>query len=79
VRLTNMDMEWICATCGIAVRWQPTIIDTKVFCCLGCALGGPCTCDYDRLPRESDHSAIVVRRHVRLSICTKIIHLEKEE
>ncbi len=42
--------ERLCANCGIVIRWQPTIVDGKTYCCLGCARGGPCECDYENLP-----------------------------
>ncbi|MFB0533419.1 MAG: hypothetical protein ACETWR_00395 [Anaerolineae bacterium] len=49
----------ICANCGIEIRWRPTIVDGVAYCCLGCSRGGPCECDYSRLPRTNDHTAIV--------------------
>ncbi len=51
-----------CASCNIPIRWQPTVVDGKAYCCLGCAAGGPCECDYDHLPMPSDRVSIVVRR-----------------
>ncbi|HVU67647.1 MAG TPA: hypothetical protein VHD63_10980 [Ktedonobacteraceae bacterium] len=35
-----------CANCDIEFFWSPTIVQNKVYCCSGCAAGGPCTCDY---------------------------------
>jgi hypothetical protein len=35
-----------CANCDIDFVWQPTIAHNHVFCCNGCAAGGPCNCDY---------------------------------
>ncbi len=35
-----------CANCDIEIRWPPTVVQGKPFCCSGCAAGGPCTCDY---------------------------------
>ncbi len=56
---TNVQtMKLFCANCGIEIRWQPTIVDGKVYCCLGCSQGGPCTCDYSNLPRADDATAI---------------------
>ena len=49
----------ICANCGIEIRWQPTIVDGVSYCCLGCSRGGPCECDYSRLPSTDDNTAIV--------------------
>jgi hypothetical protein len=49
----------ICANCGIEIHWQPTIVDGVAYCCLGCSQGGPCECDYSRLPKANDHTAIV--------------------
>jgi hypothetical protein len=48
-----------CANCGIEIHWRPTIVDGLAYCCLGCSRGGPCECDYSRLPRIDDSSAIV--------------------
>lgn len=45
-----MPEEWVCENCKIVIHWQPTIVDGKAYCCLGCAEGGPCSCDYDNLP-----------------------------
>jgi len=57
----GMDQPIICANCGIVIRWQPTIVDGKTYCCLGCAQGGPCTCDYQNLPPHGEVKAMVVR------------------
>ena len=54
-----MSRKPICANCGIEIHWQPTIVDGVAYCCLGCSQGGPCECDYSRLPRTDDPSAIV--------------------
>jgi hypothetical protein len=51
----------ICSTCGIVIRWQPTIVDGKEYCCLGCAQGGPCECDYENLPEPDEVNALVLR------------------
>ena len=48
-----------CANCGIIIRWQPTIVDGKVYCCVGCSQGGPCTCDYSRLPKPGEKAPLV--------------------
>jgi hypothetical protein len=56
-----MHSEAKCACCGIAIRWQPTIVADKIYCCLGCAQGGPCECDYDHLPQPDQINAMVVR------------------
>jgi hypothetical protein len=50
-----------CETCGIIIRWQPTIVDGKEYCCFGCAQGGPCECDYENLPEPDEVNALVVR------------------
>ena len=42
-----------CASCDIEIHWQPTVVDGKEYCCLGCSRGGPCTCNYENLPRHS--------------------------
>jgi hypothetical protein len=56
-----MGQQVVCANCGIIIRWQPTIIEGKGYCCLGCAQGGPCECDYDNLPQPGAANPIVVR------------------
>jgi len=53
-----------CANCQIAIRWRPTIVNGKFYCCLGCAEGGPCTCDYSRLPKSGEVQAIVLRQEM---------------
>ena len=35
-----------CANCDIDILWSVTVVRGKTYCCLGCAAGGPCTCDY---------------------------------
>jgi hypothetical protein len=35
-----------CANCDIEFLWPPTIVQSKTYCCTGCANGGPCCCDY---------------------------------
>jgi hypothetical protein len=35
-----------CANCDIDILWPATVAQGKTYCCLGCAAGGPCTCDY---------------------------------
>jgi hypothetical protein len=35
-----------CANCDIEIFWPPTVVQDKVYCCTGCAAGGPCNCDY---------------------------------
>ena len=55
-----MHQEQVCANCGIAVRWQATVVDGKVYCCLGCAQGGPCECDYDNLPQVDDVNPMIL-------------------
>ena len=56
-----------CANCNIPIRWQPTVVDGKPYCCLGCAAGGPCECDYDHLPMPDDRVSMVVW-HERLTL-----------
>jgi hypothetical protein len=57
-----MHQEPVCANCGIVVRWQPTIVDADIYCCLGCAQGGPCECDYDNLPPPDETNPMVLHR-----------------
>ena len=56
-----MHQQTVCTTCGIANRWQPTIVEGKPYCCLGCAEGGPCACDYDNLPQQGVMNPLVIQ------------------
>jgi hypothetical protein len=56
-----MEQQIVCVTCGIVIRWQPTIVDGQPYCCPGCAQGGPCTCDYDNLPQPGKASPMAIR------------------
>jgi hypothetical protein len=56
-----MQSQRVCANCGITIHWQATIVDGRVYCCLGCAQGGPCECDYDNLPPVGSMSAMVLQ------------------
>jgi hypothetical protein len=53
-----MQTELTCANCGIVIRWQPTRVEASVYCCSGCAEGGPCRCDYDNLPTPGEVQAL---------------------
>jgi hypothetical protein len=57
-----MDSKKKCANCGIIIHWQPTLLDGKIYCCPGCAGGGPCICDYDNLPAEGEMQAMILKR-----------------
>jgi len=57
-----MHSEPMCANCRIVIRWQPTIVDGRFYCCLGCAQGGPCECDYDHLPQRDEINPLVLKR-----------------
>jgi hypothetical protein len=61
-----MRSEPMCANCGIVIRWQPTIVDDRLFCCLGCAEGGPCECDYDNLPEPGQTKAMVLQKDLQI-------------
>ena len=71
-----MPEETYCACCGIGIHWQPTIVDGKLFCCLGCAKGGPCVCDYDNLPKQDKPSDLVFRPpsgdQMRSALCSSL-------
>ena len=56
-----MHQQTICTTCGIVIRWQPTTVEGKAYCCLGCAEGGPCECDYDNLPQYGVTNPLVIQ------------------
>ena len=40
-----MIVETICDQCGMRYDWPGVEVDGRVYCCAGCASGGPCTCD----------------------------------
>ena len=44
-----------CANCDIEFFWLPTVVQGSLYCCTGCAAGGPCTCDYSLY-----HSVIIM-------------------
>ena len=52
-----------CATCDIEIHWQPTVVDGREYCCLGCSRGGPCTCDYANLPHTSTSMILFTLEH----------------
>ncbi len=62
----------VCANCGIAIRWQPTIVDGKAYCCPGCAQGGPCECDYDNLPQVGVMKAMVLKRTLEFTAVIEV-------
>jgi len=37
-----------CANCEIEILWSPTVVQDIIYCCTGCAAGGPCSCDYSQ-------------------------------
>jgi hypothetical protein len=55
-----MDQQHLCKTCGIVIRWQPTFVEGKAYCCPGCAGGGPCECDYDNLPEPGVTNPLMI-------------------
>jgi len=55
---TRYKMDHTCANCGIRIRWRPTVVDGQTYCCLGCAMGGPCSCDYSNLPQLGEFRAL---------------------
>jgi len=59
MRHHQLTVNPVCANCGIEINWQPTVVDGRTYCCLGCALGGPCSCDYSNLPRVGEFRAVV--------------------
>src|SRR5215218_7795708 len=42
-----------CAGCELEVVWPPIERDGQVYCCDGCAVGGPCCCSYDEVPIQA--------------------------
>jgi uncharacterized protein YaaQ len=43
--------DYRCANCGITIAWEPVWVKGQPFCCTGCAMGGPCICTYDWVPK----------------------------
>lgn len=39
-----------CKNCEIMFSWAPIENNGSLFCCAGCAAGGPCVCSYDLGP-----------------------------
>lgn len=39
-----MIVQTFCDTCGMEYDWPGVTMAGQVFCCAGCAAGGPCTC-----------------------------------
>ena len=63
-----------CANCDIRIQWQGTVVDGMTYCCLGCSQGGPCSCDYFNLPRDTGNAGLVSpgaekREHRNLHRC----------
>jgi len=52
-----------CANCDIDILWPPIIVQGKIYCCTGCAAGGPCSCDYSQY-RSVNVSGIIHYRPV---------------
>ncbi len=72
-------MNPTCKTCGIAIRWQPTMVGSDPFCCTGCARGGPCICDYEHLPQPDDQASMTIWRALELETRTRIARQIQEE
>jgi hypothetical protein len=58
--LVTVHRRPVCTNCGIVIRWQPTLVDGRSYCCPGCAQGGPCECDYENLPQAGEVKPMVV-------------------
>ncbi len=59
-------MPLLCRNCGIEIEWQPVIVDRQPYCCLGCTQGGPCQCDYARLPSPGAPTTLAQRGPTQL-------------
>lgn len=47
--IKNIQKEQLrCANCEIEILWPPTMVQGQAYCCIGCAAGGPCSCDYSQ-------------------------------
>ena len=51
-----MESDIRCASCDIELGADHVLADGQLFCCNGCAQGGPCLCTYEgssaRYPRN---------------------------
>ncbi len=47
-----------CANCDIEILWPAIVVQDTLYCCTGCAAGGPCTCDYS-LYRSVNISGVI--------------------
>ena len=47
-----------CANCDIEILWPTIVVQDTPYCCIGCAAGGPCTCDYS-LYRSVNISGVI--------------------
>ena len=45
----------VCNGCGVEVTWAPVVVDDQRYCCLDCAEGRPCECDY---PPEEERGTL---------------------
>lgn len=36
----------VCDGCGVEISWAPVLMNKRVYCCLDCAEGRPCQCDF---------------------------------
>jgi hypothetical protein len=61
-------MKIECGNCGISITWAPTVVEGRTYCCVGCANGGPCTCDYSNLPNSGQLRSIFVRRSLQVIV-----------
>ena len=41
-----MDEPKKCASCDIELNTLPHVVGGLLYCCRGCAAGGPCVCSY---------------------------------
>ena len=39
-----MTVHTICDRCGMEYDWAGVTAGGRIYCCVGCASGGPCTC-----------------------------------
>jgi hypothetical protein len=49
-----MTVHTICDRCGMEYTWAGVTVGQNIYCCAGCASGGPCTC-----PRPLDSTMVV--------------------
>ena len=49
----------VCDGCGVEIAWLPVVVDERHYCCLDCAAGRLCECDYPPEEERSEQESVV--------------------